>query len=668
MSPRDEWRSLMMGLPEQFLFDIIRNYTGEFETPYNKQNLIGRLESFLLKPEVRQRIEASLSRQDAELLAAAKLFREPELPVLLKFYKDGGRERELHHHIMNLQYRLLLFSDTSGPSPRLRINPLLRKLIDRKSGPQLLFPSLPAEGPAAERPWLNDLTAVGLLSYFEKNPDALKSDGTFKKRSRDEMQRIFVPLWTDTPWGKRIDLAVKSLTSLKLLRSEGAKLVSDWYAAELFGTLPDRQRSFLLWTHLLSGSELSKNWKASLLQGLIDSLDPQRLYSRSILSKILAAVSITNGIDRTGHENIIDAAAVAGLITEVNGRYQRASKLLRPAGTSAAPVLFHANMQVSVDYETPFYQAMLIGRSADIEQYDTLSRYELSKKSFSRLIHAGMSAEEYLKAFSGGRHPVPRPVQTLLKEWEKTSEQLTFYDGVVLRAEHQIRHLIEHDPRVSRYIKAAPAAGIYIFDRDEHPKWIKALTEAGIEQAQSLWNSLNDSEEEKDETERILQALLFRETGPIPAGEREESSRDSFQPIERELTGKLESLDLLPDAEKELRARIQKRLVLFPEQVRPDMPTQPGLQEARGLDFMGKVKLIEQTLQSGHDLLEVIIRTGSGKPDRLLLSPLGLDKSGKELVLRGVSLPEEEPVELEVRKFSLVRRLNGLLFYPGTDT
>jgi hypothetical protein len=74
---------------------------------------------------------------------------------------------------------------------------------------------------------------------------------------------------------------------------------------------------------------------------------------------------------------------------------------------------------------------------------------------------------------------------------------------------------------------------------------------------------------------------------------------------------------------------------------------------------VGKVRLIENAIRSSTSFLEVIERTEDGAPRRRLIEPTEMGKRGNDLLLIGEELPSRTPVELQVRKLGLVRRIRA---------
>ncbi len=117
------------------------------------------------------------------------------------------------------------------------------------------------------------------------------------------------------------------------------------------------------------------------------------------------------------------------------------------------------------------------------------------------------------------------------------------------------------------------------------------------------------------------------------------------------------------DVRRELALRIDRKLILFPEQIRGDVIPQYGT-EARGLDYLGKIRLIERAISNG-DLLEIVMRAGAGTPQRVLVQPREIVESGDDLMLRARQEPDQHAIRIRIRRISLVRRLSGTLLRRG---
>ncbi|MFW5738487.1 MAG: hypothetical protein ACOCYX_06200, partial [Spirochaetota bacterium] len=123
-----------------------------------------------------------------------------------------------------------------------------------------------------------------------------------------------------------------------------------------------------------------------------------------------------------------------------------------------------------------------------------------------------------------------------------------------------------------------------------------------------------------------------------------------------EVKERLESSSLSAEQREELSSRVRHKLIVSADQVQAGSVKTEKI-EARGLDYVGKVRIIEQAVRSGSSLLEIIERTEDGAPRRRLVEPTEMQKHDGELILVGEELPDRSPVELLVRKLGLVRRV-----------
>ncbi|MFP4374557.1 MAG: hypothetical protein ACLFPO_09500, partial [Spirochaetaceae bacterium] len=115
------------------------------------------------------------------------------------------------------------------------------------------------------------------------------------------------------------------------------------------------------------------------------------------------------------------------------------------------------------------------------------------------------------------------------------------------------------------------------------------------------------------------------------------------------------------DQRREVRRRIERKLIVVPDQItRAVVPR--DVPEARGLDYVGKVRLIEQAVSRGTDYLEIVERGSGGGPRRLFIRPIRLDRRSSSLLLHGETVGEGREVSVRVDKIGLVRVVRGTLF------
>ena len=676
MNNRELFQRLILMLPDGRFFDIMRNYLGKIKTPFHKPDLISRLTGFLLKEETQRRIIAALSDSDIRVLSAVDFLGTPEPRQLFYLLADTEDTFALHHHLMNLEYRLLIFTDTSGSAPLIRCNPLFEELLKREVvDSATLFPSFPPDNAeceisTTEAPWLQEALVTAFLSYIDQNPECLRADGSLKKRQDREVQKLFALLSEKTGLGSRFSLLMNSCTAAGLLIREGTSLTVRWENCSAFFELDRMDRLCYLWSGADPNQRGRNPKSAAAVKHLVSMVTPARLFREASLRRLTAACFLREGEGESGKRGIFELCRALGIFIDTGKGLCRSSRLFVPEEKKHPEnsYIIQQNMHITVKPEVPFQEAVWIARAAEIRKYDIYSEYELTKESFNRFMdsagHQGQNGAERLFLLP---ETLPRNVSVRLREWEEEYKKICFYEGIVLTVHESLRHLVDHNPAVQEYVRAAPAPGVYIFDREEYSKWSEALLRAGIEYIPSPGGIQRHTSREDYQALLSLPAADAAEVsaGPEVEGNRRLSRRDG---LVKELMKHLGSMKVSKEAFKELEARIEKGYILFPEQLETETVLESKPSEAKGIDFMGKVRLIEQAVSSGKDVLELIERSAGGDPRRFIVSPDKLDRKGEELILHGKELPEGRLREIQVRKLSLVRKLESIIFAPqGPD-
>ncbi|MEW5815184.1 MAG: hypothetical protein AB1798_07270 [Spirochaetota bacterium] len=672
----EQWKKIVLTLPETTFFEVMHNYLGKLKTPFNKHSLIESLTNLLNKPEIRKRILSLIDTEDAMLLTAIYLLKNPSVDDLYTFLGKEKPYLELHHHLLNLEERLLIYRNHELQS--IEINPLfLRILLQNAIMPELLFPSHPTEASVPAPPWLNDSLLLAFLSFILKKPDILKAGGEMKKRVEAELGQIFPDLLKETILGHRFTVLINTLIQSRLLVVEENTLIpvlSAWKALSLADT---RTRMLFLAAKTSAASGQPEDHflslrKAEIVDGLLNSLPPDRVFPFPTLEKMVLALSLNNKVaDIIESENIIKSLIALDYIVKAGrGGYKKNTALIldgrKTSQTVAADkraVVVQSNFDIMIQPWVNLEQGLVVSLISNITRYDLCPHYELEKHAFIRSCNYGYDSEKVctiLETLNGS--PLPQNIVFSLRSWDKEYRSIGLFNGVVLTIDEDRRHLIEHSELIKPLIRKTVAPGVYLLDPAEQAVWHKALEEAGITPVPSIQTPAASGQDNSLDRTALhispsgtLKVTNCRIKKPLPLRNSEGEPQ--------ELLDRLASLKLSKDQINELKARIKKKLILFPDQIQKGLKPQEKT-EAKGLDYLGKVRLIEQALQTKTDLLEIIERAPDGSPSRLLLKPVELKKSGSDLLLTGKILPEETWVNIQVRKIGLLRKLKSSLFAP----
>jgi hypothetical protein len=265
-----------------------------------------------------------------------------------------------------------------------------------------------------------------------------------------------------------------------------------------------------------------------------------------------------------------------------------------------------------------------------------------------------------------------------LKEWESRYAGVSLNQGIVLALAEDRRYLAGAKP-VSSLIKRSLAPGVYLLSSSDRTEAIKALKKAGVDIiAQPPGPAFTSYTQSK-----YLSAFPFlrfngegENAAPSAGGNRPvrktiAASRRKEEPASQSEAGAvldnflriLEKMKLTKQEKEELRARIERRLVLSEAQLAGTYLRYEKL-EARGLDYAGKSLIAKQAMAAG-SLVEVSWPGAEGKINRAIGRVQALEKKEGESILVMKDTEYEEPgdfFKIPLGKISLLRRIKQSIF------
>ena len=213
-----EWRETLSGMENQQFFSLIHLYLGEVKTPYNKQNLIEQLSSFLRKEENQNLIFNMLSEKDILILNAIYFIQNCTQEKLSTFFTGTFSFALLYESLINLEERLLVYKkiDSENKTHCYKINPIIEKKLLSILKLSALLPIPQIENFQTKIIDKNNFQITPLLlgaiySLVNLNPDLCKIDGTFKKKIQNNFSNFFSSI-TDASFIIQIINALKNLS------------------------------------------------------------------------------------------------------------------------------------------------------------------------------------------------------------------------------------------------------------------------------------------------------------------------------------------------------------------------------------------------------------------------------------------------------------------------
>jgi len=677
----DFWKSAILTMPDNSFFDLLRSVFGKIKTPFNKQQLLNDLESFLLREEIQKIIAAYISETDKKIISAIYLLEEPVLQQLEDFFCEELNPAELQDIIVNMEERFLLYRFTetkrthiasaahAAPEACLALNPILKQiLMPIAAGSSALFPAVNIKKTETQekshKPIIDDLTLAALYSFVSIHESFYRQDSGILKRVREEGRNLFPQI--------KLEVIMDSLQILGLFYTEEDRLIPDKKRFSDFGLLSARERMQYVCAAMLIDSILTPPYDilppifkskikeiTCLTQNLLEPLNTKNAYPEKTLNRIIEILKTKINL-RIDTESLLEIMEKTGLLQIEKGLVKIIN--LNAVNKSRPVIAIDSGALIIAYPEIKFSDAVKLASFADISKTSTAVIFKLTKDSAVRAFNNNISADEILellKRLSGEK--VEDALIWNLKDWEKRYSEVSLKEGIILQLAEDLRYLTETKPLAS-LISETIAPGVYILKEDTMSEASGALQKAGIDiiscrsekkeppasfaAMSSSFPSLSLLSNAELHLNQTKKAAVATEADAASAKQNEENIKTGFRAL-------LEKMTLTETEKAELSARIDRRLVLCDAQLK-DADIRYEKMEARHMDYIGKQNIIKQAI-SQQSPVEIVLSVKS-KEKKIFGIPLALEKEGNDLII----VIDSERIPLA--KIRLLRKIKKSIF------
>lgn len=705
------WREALVRLADQHFFDLMRLYLGAVRTPFNKQKLVEELSVMMRRDETKDRLVSLLDPLDVLILSAIREMPSPTQSRIITLVGPDYSFAELYERILNLEERLVIFRRDGDGERVYAVNPYLEDRLEGIAGRSaLISPECYGEALSVS-PAVDSLALAGIFSFFLHNSDPVKNDGSFRKKTRDALESCF-PLCAAQEGC--FDTLVAALVNLGLLARREGTLVPDpgrWQAfavlspterrAYLAGAargrasrdlLRDRARGALEFAGSLASGAVYSPASVRRLVALIADRELSRPVSRpnsrfaAILRDITATpesrAADTDGGTGSGAlavpqaeesgTDFLTAALAFGIVAETEGGI---SVNTAPEETIPLSFVVSPSFSVTLMPGSPLAALLPLARLLEVEDVQTAGQFLITRRSVSVAFDQGLSAADVITLLEGGNpHGLPGNVRFSVEDWYRSWSSVSLYHGYVLRVDESRLVALENNPAIADLVRKRLAPGIWLLDAESVEEVQAAFAEAGLDPAPSLSAPVSAHNAAPFPPVSVVQPAIDKpsEASVVTRADRSSgapASRATAAPVvpgssaanshRAALIGALDKLELDDDAREALLSRIDRRVVLYPEQLDPASVRVEKV-EARGMDYLGKVRIAEYAIASG-SLLEIGLDEPEGQ--RLILGrPLSIEKRQGDVNVRIALEPDHSIETVSVSRALLVRRIRGSIF------
>ena len=677
----------MATLNDERFFEIMRVYIGEIHTPYNKDKLIEQLSSKLRREQNRERILSYLNDFDIEMLTVILSVEKVTKEKLTEFFSNEYPLSEIYSELLNLAERLLVYTyKDETETAYIELNPLLEDLIT----PYLDIEKLLPEPVYSERNFnlqepLSTSVIAGFVAYIYENPEMCKNNTDLKKKDLERLSEIFPGTAECLP------LLLKGLINLKLVKQTEKALCVDESRLEIFAENSElEQYSFL---SVAAAARLGREGLRTQTQLLLDvaaSLPEQGLSRSSILrmaflissrkadaeaspvqgrfSRILEAhMNRSAPSEYSGQlvDQIIDNAAAFGIFVQ-SGKTETGEPVFvpgQPITKKDAPLSdelkttalnVNAGTSIAIMPGLPLSNLLPLIQFMNIKSCNIVSEYEITRKSISRAFDRGAFKDQILKLISSYTpYKIPQSLEMIIDEWQNSYSSAAIYRGYVLKVDEKTERVIENNPRIAPFINMKLAPGIFLLNIPLEQDADEFIKSSGLDFMGRVKTAVQEKENINYPILGKGKKLFSKSTEENPAFKKLKEFRQKEEGFKNSLLKKLEGLELTKQQLEGLTNRINRRVILTEEQLNPET-VRVEILEADGINFTGKIRLLESAIQNG-DSIEFSIpnEKDSSRIEKILGLPLMLAKqTGDSLVKLAINNGGDN---CEIRFYSVSR-------------
>ena len=685
-----DWRETLSSMNNEQFFSLIHLYLGEVKTPYNKQNLIEQLSSFLRKEENQNLIFNMLSEKDILILNAIYFISDVTQEKLSSFFSGTFNFATLYENLINLEERLLIYKkiDLENKITYYKINPILEKKLSLVLKISTLLPNPISDETSpnfinSKNFQVTPLLLSAIYSLVNLNPDLCKLDGNFKKKFESNFSKFFPAL----PDSKFVIQIINSLKNLSLLTQTENSLEinqSKWISfsklsfteqyiylaisSELKFSQSDLHKKAILISTILeniSENGFTKNTLNRCAYLINENLSNQNFSfsGKSRLSLFLNNNSSNKNFSNDSSSlinNLIKYGILVQTSRDINDEpiYTVSNNfVLSKENYSSQKILnIDAGFLVTIFPDTNLNSLLEIINFMEFTRYDTILQMEITKKACIKSFDLKETPETICaKLEKYCNHELPQNLKISIEDWYENYLSAQIYHGYVLKVSETKKVLIENNPEISKHIKLILSSGIYLLDFSSQEEAESVIEKSQLDFIGSV-----------KKTEKEISSLPFQNFSPVK--NLFDNTQIELQPNEqikndliKKLKNYLETMELTKDQYEDLLNRINRKIIISEVQLRKETVKVEKV-EAYGMDFSGKIHVIENAI-STKSLIELTYdapELPEGK-NIFLCTPLMLTREFSDTFVDVLIEPEKTQKTLSLASAISVKKIRGAI-------
>ncbi|MCE5255401.1 MAG: hypothetical protein LLF89_00975 [Spirochaetaceae bacterium] len=712
----EQWRSAMFAQPLDRLHALADNYIGQGGNSSSKSGIVEKLAVILAREATQEAALAMLDDQDSLIMGCIAATRGITRTALRELVDSALNYFDLEYKLANLLERLLVYERPNG---QLAIVPFFEEPVrQRFANAEFLFGAGMkkgagkrsggaasqdlAMGQSAAPSGELSLLDLSLLLYsflrYEKKP--LLKNGLLSVHSKARLQKIAA---ADEETRGILEAIVSTLGKAGIWREGEQGFAFDAPAFRRFVTDYAAIYPFALAGILADGfppanaEMLAHRMRTYFESGFVFSATGLARCSRLLL---------TGSENGAAWPDYLPAMKQLGLIRKEGGNWVcQSDRAFTPRPISTLQGKPNTGIVIEGTGTVHVLPSASIGDILSILDIGFISSIsdawdvEITKETAKKAFAEGQTAQSLLANL--GRlcsADVPQTLKYTMTTWEEEYNALVLYRGSVLAVNENTARIIEQSGALAGLSYRKIREGVYYFGSIPHAIIVQVLERLGLPAPSLILSAKGGKKKESigvSPSPRQIEALdsaqpyaVGRDDGsaldigiPLSAPEPSGCTVDKARELpEIRLLAAARAMQLPEPVEKLIGERINRKLVYSEEQLvalsrillekmgarTPASPKRstrgliPGPVSAGGLDFQGKLHIIQSALKSRFSKLEIRWTSG-GKTKSSILRPVSLTRTADDYLLTGEETTTGQALSIRVGSISQIRQEKGFL-------
>ncbi len=615
----EAWKNFILNLPHNKFVTLMELNLGKMESPFNKQKLIQKLMSFLQKTSTKEAIIKGLDRNDLILLKSIHDSGGISESNLIMLFSSKFSQKHCIQVIANMEARLLIYRRyvQSEARPIYEITPFLKESLQALLEKNIfLMPEKVFEDEAQEI-LVKDTFLCAILSFcFQNSGDSiLKVDGSLKKKTVKQLVEIFPDVKDNLI---TLEYILASCLNLSLMRSRDASFIihtekcrkfsklsnKEKYVYLLAGAMPKFSKEYFqefvfIISKFFSSVEFNAHYSKKDLQFYFLLLFVQEIKNTYLIYEFLDAVN-----EYQNRYNIVEIALSFGLLCEDDKGFVFLNPKIRGEDEAPAkPIIIDQSFDVTVLPNANLRELIDLIPIIEPISVQTIGTFRISKNACLKNFEKEIPVEEICdKLEKASSKEIPKSVFTSINEWHKKITSISLYKGFVVKVTQEQEKLFEYDAKLKKLIRKKISDGVYllnIYDIEEFEKAIKSAKLDFVFYKKKMppqpfgrgdFRRLDINFENKSENKNFIKKSDWM---------KEQKQRDTeHKLIEAKLKAKLEGQTLSSYAKDYIISCIEDKTIFSEEQIINSPYLNMKEESAMGLDFSGKLRLIQKSIKN----------------------------------------------------------------------